>query len=446
MQLAWRFFKKSWRVQLAITCLFAASVALLIVYGTYLQREGQLLHLKMSEGLPTEYIRVQVRANQSGPTELRRYQGSGQVPVAHVGSWRVEVLETNYGSMPAAVVVEAAGFDLRLQPGEIAIPRVVSIEHNLNTNAEIQIKTAQGFMTLVIAQIHNGAVFGNRLVLSDSSSPQSSVFLYRHQAGSLSTALTYLRRTYAEATLEHADSGRANAQEIIDAAYSPGQKARFEAIGFVSIAFLTVTLFSFLEKRKVLAVVKALGLRAWELVALIAGEASLPPLFGSIIGCVLGYGVLRWLIASGQELVIAAQVFAVAVASIWPAVMIGIAIPSRFTQVATVNQLLYERPIPLQTVVVKEMPRRYSGLDQLIAQGVKFIKLAMDSGQFSGSVFRDLNDYVKQGEVIAVEERWWGVQVVEYHAPQTGRITVFEREMGLFGISPEPPNRPYSHM
>jgi len=241
--------------------------------------------------------------------------------------------------------------------------------------------------------------------------------------------------------LEHAGSARLDAQEIIDAAYSPGQKARFEAIAFVSIAFLTVTLFGFLEKRKVLAVVKALGLRTWELVALIAGEAALPPLFGSILGTAMGFGVLSWLIAGGQEFTIGVKAFVWAVVSIWPAVVIGVAIPARFVQVATVNQLLFERPIALQTVVVKELSRRYSALDTLIAQGVRFIKLAMDNGQFTGFVFRKLHDYVKQGEVVAVEERWWGVQVIEYQAPQAGQITVFEQEMGLIGVAPEPRTR-----
>ncbi|KAF0194640.1 MAG: hypothetical protein FD169_1678 [Bacillota bacterium] len=438
MQLTWRFFKKSWRVQLAITGLFAVSVTLLIVYGTYLEREGRLLHLKMLGGLPHDLIRVQVRAEQEGATSLRRYQGAGEVPVVHVGSWRVEVVQTNYGNLPTAVIAEDTGLDLHLEPGEVSIPQVMSTEHSLSVGDQIRIKTTNGFESLLVAQIHDGAVFGNRLVLSDSSNSMSSVFLYRRQAGSLSDALAYLRRTYSVAEIDHAGSAQSSAQKIVSAVYSPGQRARFEAIGFVTIAFLTVTLFGFLEKRKVLAVVKALGLRTRELVALIAGEAVLPPLFGSILGCAMGYGALQWLIASGQEFTIATGVFVVAVASIWPAVVIGIAIPSRFTQVATVNQLLFERPIPLHTAIVKELPRRYAGLDVQIAQGARFVKLAMDQGQFNGFVFRGLNDYVKQGEVLAVEERWWGMQVIEYHAPQTGQITVFEQEMGLFGVAPEP--------
>lgn len=438
MQLAWRFFKKSWGVQLAITMLFAVSVTLLAVYGTYLQREGQHLYLKMSGGLASNLIRVQVNAEQDGATQLRRYQGLGEVPVIHVASWRVQVLETNYGNLSAALVVEDAALEPRLESGEISIPRMFSAEYGLNVGDQILVKITNEYDSLLVSHIHDGTVFGNRLVFSDSTNSRSRVFLYRLQAGPLSDAVAYLRSTYRVAEINHAGSARGSAQDIITAAYSPGQKARFEAIGFVTIAFLTVTLFGFLEKRKLLAVVKALGLRAWELVALIAGEAVLPPLFGSILGCAMGYGALQWLIASGQEFTIATRVFAVAVASIWPAVMIGIAIPSRFTQVATVNQLLFERPIPLQTVIIKELSRRYVGLDPLIAQGVRFVKLAMDHGQFTGFVFRGLNDYVKQGEVLAVEARWWGMQVVEYHAPQTGQIIFFEPEMGLFGVAPEP--------
>jgi len=437
IQLAWRFFAKSWRIQVAITCLFAVSVALLIIYGTYLQREVTLLEVRMEGELQDNFIRVELNTSQSGPSKLRRYRGPGPVPVQYLGSWQTGVVNTSHGRLPVAMVTQDEGLNLGITSAEVLIPQTLATLHNLALGDKLVIITAGEYTQFTIAQVHDGTLYGQRLVIWDKNAAVSNVFLFRHESNALSAAVAYLRRTYAEGVFAYSGSTRSAAQEVIDAVYSPGIRARLGVILFISLAFLTVTLFSFLAKRRALAIVKSLGLRTWEMVALLSYEAVLPPLFGSLLGCGLAFVTLRWMISAGQQFIIDGSVFANAALSIWPAVALGIAIPARFTQVATVNQLLFERPVPIQTVIVKELGKRISALDVFTSQGTEFIHLQMEYGYFNGSVFRRLGDYVKQGEVIAVEERWWGLQVVEYHAPITGCITYFQDELGLVGVSPD---------
>jgi len=433
-QLLWRIFRHNWRVQAAVTCLFTVSIALLIVYGAYMERQVRLLQLSVVGGAPEDLIYVQTPYLQPEANPLRPHHGPGPVPVVYLGSWRLDIAHTNIGTLPVVVVGEDKGINLGLGEGEVALPAALSQEHGLSIGEELYFRTGTISRRLAVAEVHNEAVFGGRLVMHDFLHPEALVFLYRKQAGSWAEAIHYLRRSYPTAVFTHAGATRAAAKEIIDAVYAPTQGAVFGTLLFVAIAFLTVTVFSFLTKRRLLAITKTLGLRAFELAILIAGEAAMPPLLGSVLGSALGYAVLRGLIASGQELAIVPEAFSSAVLAVWPAVVLGIAIPSRFAQVATATQLLYERPIPLQTVTIKELSRRFPGLDKLVADGVKFVKLQVDSGHFNGIVFRRLGDFVKQGEVLAVEERWWGMQVVEYHSPATGEIVFFEPEIGMFGV------------
>ncbi len=433
-QLVLRILKHSWRVQVALTGLFAVTIALLIVYGTYVERQVRLLDANVTNRLPADMIIVQTPFMQSEASILPPHRGREPLEVVHLGSWRFDIAHTSIGTLPIVVVGEDFGLDLNLAAGEIAVPAALAAEHGLAVGDNLYIRTGNAKGLWAVASLHNETVFGGRLVKRDFLHSGSFVFLYRLQAGSLTEAIHLLRRSYPAAVFAHRGTTRLTAQEIIDAAYAPTQGAVWGAVLFVSIAFLTVGVFTFLTKRRILAITKTLGLRAWELALLIAGEAAIPPLIGSVLGCALGYGLVRGLIALGQELVIVPAVFWAAVVSIWPAVVIGIAIPARFAQVATVTQLLYERPIPLQAVRIKELGRRLPGLDKLAADGVKFVKLQVDYGHFNGMVFRQLGDFVKQGEVLAVEERWWGMQIVEYLAPATGKIVFFEQEIGLIGV------------
>lgn len=436
IQLARRIFIKSWRIQLAITCLFAASVALLVIYGTYLQREINLLEVRMDGGLQDSFIRVELNDSQRGPSKLRPSRGLGTVPLQYLGSWQTGVVDTSHGRLPVAMVTQDTGLNLGIGSAEVLVPQVLASEHNLAVGDKLVVVTKGAHAQFTVAQVHDGTIYGQRIVVWDKNALAPNVFLYRHESGAASAAVTSLRRTYPAGIIAYSGSTRSAAEEVIDAVYSPGIRARFGVILFITIAFLTVTLFSFLGKRKVLAIVKSLGLRSWEMVTLLFYEAVLPPLFGSLLGCGLAYVTLRWMISAGQQFAIDGSVFISSALSIWPAVAIGIAIPARFTQVATVNQLLYERPVPFQTVIIKELGKRISALDVYTSQGIEFIHLQMEYGHFNGSVFRRLGDYVKQGEVLAVEERWWGLQVVEYHAPITGYIVYFQDELGLVGVSP----------
>ena len=226
IQLSWRFFKKGWRVQAAITCLFTASITLLIVYGTYLQREGSLLHVRMTAGIQSDLIRVEATDRQLGAGGLKAYHGPGDVPVVHLGSWRVDITETSCGELPIAYVVEDNGLDLQLTADGIVVPAIMASEYSLAVGSSMLVKSEDGsFKRYSVTQIHDGAIYGHFIIMHDSTSLESDIFLYRILEGSVDSAVSYIRRTYPRGIFESAQSSRRAAQEIIDAFYSPDRKS-----------------------------------------------------------------------------------------------------------------------------------------------------------------------------------------------------------------------------
>jgi len=206
---------------------------------------------------------------------------------------------------------------------------------------------------------------------------------------------------------------------------------------FITVAFLTAKILSFMNGRKSLAILKSMGLKNKEVAAVIAVEALLAPLLGIVVGIVSGSLLLKALEQSGTGLSFVPAVAFGAVASIAPAAALGILVPSRFSQIATVLELLFERAVPLFHERSATVDNRLPGLDAYMAKGTKFIKLNIVEGDFEGVIFRQLGDEVKPGEVIAQGTSWWGLKVKSYVAPLAGIIVYFQQETGYIGIGPK---------
>jgi len=214
------------------------------------------------------------------------------------------------------------------------------------------------------------------------------------------------------------------------------KNAQVSLIGFLTVAFLTAKILSFLDGRRTLAILKATGLKNNEVAAVIAAEALLAPIIGSFVGLLSGWVVLNALTQQGLGLSLTPAIALSSVTSTLPAILLGIAVPSRFAQLATVVELLYERSIPLFRERIKTVTRPIPALDAFISQGAHFLKLEMVDGEFEGIVFRGFGDAVKEGEVIAHGTSWWGLKATEYVAPLDGVIVHFQEETGVVGVGP----------
>lgn len=440
MLLIWRFFKRAWPVQLAVTVLLASAVVIFALYGAYIERQSGLLSVRFTSPIPQGVYLADVASPQPGPNAPIPFRGFREPPVSYIGGWGSTVLRTSLGDSLVAVLDDAAADYFGLAPGTGLVPSVIANAKGISEGDYISVLGNTGMIQIEVASIAENGLFGQRLVFADPGGLYSlqQYFLYVANDGErIEDVQRYLLRLYGAGYVNDSNRGQALAQEIVDASYSPGVKARLELTSFITLAFLSAALLSFLDRRRILAILKAMGLRSREMAGIIAGEGLLAPFFGAIIGALVSSALLWWMDRAGLGVSWSLRLVLISMLSIAPAAIIGIAIPARFAQVATVNQLLFERPIPLMTATVKGLRRRWPSLEPMMAQGVKFVKLDVVQGHFEGIIFRKQGDMVKEGEVLAVSSEWWGLRTKEFLAPATGKIVFFNQESGFFGVKQE---------
>lgn len=437
--LVWRFFKKQWLVQLAIMLLLTSTIVVLALYGAYVARQEDLLSVRLQTGIePGHLLIIQPTVVMEEPS-LPPYRGLRKSPLTLVASWRREILDSSAGSVMFSILSEGSTPSLVLEPDTVAIPESLAQSLALDLGQKITVRLGKESRSLLVAEIHTRKEFGESVV-TFLSGPQagSNVFMYSELAGETRQDITrYAQRAFPDAVIEDVSTTGQLAEEIVAANYAPSTKARFELISFITIAYLSTSLLAFLERRRVLAILKAMGLKARNLVAVIAGENIIAPILACLFGAALSTGVLWWLRETGAGLSPSVSLTVASVLGIVPAVFVGIVIPARLTQLASVNQLLFERPIPLFYAQIKTLNRRYPAIEEEIARGVRFIKLDVDNGEFFGFIFRQMGDSVKEGEVLAVINDWAGLRVREYVAPITGVIVRLQEQTGFIGIVPE---------
>lgn len=438
--IVWRFFRKSWQVQLAISVLLTSAIVIFALYGAYIERQSILLGVRLSIPLPEGIYLVEVRQPQAGPNPPIPFRGYRSPPVEYLGGWSLTSVSTSLGEVPAAVLDEEAARYLSLPQGSVLLPRALAEARGASVGDSVLLRLGNHAFTAQVAGLHEDPLLGNRMVTEAVGAllPDQSVFIYTPVPGERPEDVArYMSRLYPGETVSTHTRGQALARGIIASSYSPGNRARLELMSFITLAFLSAALFSFLERRRLLAILKAMGLKSREMAGIIAGEGLLAPIIGAVAGSSISAALLWWMNRAGSGIGLSLPIILVSVAGIIPATIIGIAIPARFAQVASVNQLLFERPIPLMMSSVNGLRRRWPSLEPMMAQGVKFIKLDVVQGYFEGFIFRHEGDMVKEGEVLALGNEWWGLRVKEYLAPATGRIVFFNEESGFYGIKPE---------
>jgi hypothetical protein len=86
---------------------------------------------------------------------------------------------------------------------------------------------------------------------------------------------------------------------------------------------------------------------------------------------------------------------------------------------------------------VSTLRKHHPGLDPFVSQGVHFLRLETIDGNFDGFIFRQLGDQAQAGEVVALEQSWWGMKTRDYIAPIRGTGVYDEKNTGIIGIGPK---------
>ena len=442
--LIWRMLRKGWVVQVALTALLASAVALFAVYNAYIAREAQVMAGRMQNINPAGYFLVTEQAPR--PNEPLS-AGNGRM-FSFVASWLHAVTPSNLGDLPVTYLDLTLGdFGFAPEAGSAAIHENVARRLGINLGDEITLYPRGGTPLAVrvtdvySARPFRSAVhFGETIVVRTGAAQQNSHFLYWQIPGTTTreaivrSALAGIHsRGSAVRAMNESDP---MASQFVESGYNIIVQARMTLVFFLAIAFLTAKLLAYLDNRRILAILKALGLRRRQLAASISGESLLPPLAGSLLGGAAAVTLLGLTRRYGFDMPLSGGSLVSAMLMVLPAVAPGVLVPARLAQVSTVNELLLGRPAPLVRDYTTSASQRYPAMDGLAARGVKVLKLETIEGHFDGYIFRHLGDRVQAGEVIALQHSWWGLKTKSYASPIDGVIVYFETYTGMIGVAP----------
>jgi len=213
--------------------------------------------------------------------------------------------------------------------------------------------------------------------------------------------------------------------------FAPGRLILVLLFLFMGVGVLTIAMITFLERRRELATLKSIGISDRQVVLLLGIEYGLAGAAGfAITSCLslLLYGRVAWFrVLSVADMALMA-LSAILVSAL--TLVISLLYPVLIAKIATVNQLLFARTIPLRTLEINFMSRPTPDLvTREYEENLRFIFVPFDTAATMGKtgtylcmLLKEVGQRVKQGEVIASEELYQGHLINNYCAICDGEV------------------------
>lgn len=233
-------------------------------------------------------------------------------------------------------------------------------------------------------------------------------------------------------------------QGLMKEIQSPGKWVLLLVFVFMAVSVLTISLMTFLERKQELAVLKTLGISNLQLSAILFLELFFAGLLGFSVGGLVvssfsllqpdyfensGVSILQLLINNGFLTL---------------AFFIGAVLyPLLLAKVASVNQLLYAREIPL--VVTRYDHVISPTLDmirEMQEEKLHILKMTVIDGKSLSVLLKFPGEHVKAGEVVAFMSSYAGFYYQEWLAPCDGFVQSYEVSNGKYVIKPDDPSAP----
>jgi ABC-type lipoprotein release transport system permease subunit len=235
--------------------------------------------------------------------------------------------------------------------------------------------------------------------------------------------------------------GQTRMLQLTKAVQSPSTWVLLLIYLFMSFGVLTLSLITFLERRKELAILKSIGAENSMIVILLAMEYAI----AAFIGLISSYIVLRILIPrfnwyqnlpSGTLERLGLQNMLVTVF----ALTLSLLYPILLAKLASVNQLVFKRKIPLIVERWDYINKpKYEHLLLEKTRNVRVLQLENEDGKLFGSFLRKPGEHVKKGEVLFIQEKLSGFVYKEWISPCDGLLD-FESYSGMLIITPDQPD------
>lgn len=227
-------------------------------------------------------------------------------------------------------------------------------------------------------------------------------------------------------------------KSLMGAVQSPSNWVILLVFLFLSIAVLTISLMTFFERKRELAVLKAIGVSNGQVGLVVFLEYFLSGLAGYVSGVVtvLFVNQIFW----GEELAIAEmlpQLFSRYGLYTLVFLILAVLYPILLVRIATVNQLLFSRSIPL--VVKRHSSILSPSVDwrqEMQENNVSMLKLVVADGKLLSTLLKNPGEMVKKGEVVAIMTSFAGFYYQEWLSPCDGKIVSFDVNNGKLVFKP----------
>gem|GEM_PF-1513004 len=270
-----------------------------------------------------------------------------------------------------------------------------------------------------------------------SAAPNRLLYNFDRLTADLGKLVSYLQQVYPQERFIHSSIARELSLALVGQQQGASAWLMLLFIGFVFITVQTVILLDFLRQRNVFAAMKSIGITNAQISFLYISEhLSSIIAGGSATVLILLYLVqrLEWLQRVGNTAL--ALLFAQSLLAGLIVLLSTLLLPLLTVRVASINQLLFTRTIPLWSVRLDHLDRP-SG-DLLIREkedNLRLLLLPVREEAPNCMIIKAVGDRVKKGEVIASQEDWFGLLHREWCSFCDGTIESIQNN-GLVSIKP----------
>ena len=342
--------------------------------------------------------------------------------------------------------------------GEVVLPVTLANEQKIHLNDTMSVFTVgadgrQRRLALTVVGIFTPnyqlaqplVMQADALSLMANAKTNRFIINYNREQAELVHLVEWMNSAYPDTPFLYSAVPSALADSLLQQIFEPGQWLLVLIFLFLGIGVLTVALMTFLERRRELAVLKAIGVSNNQIVISLAIEQGSAGLAGILAGLIIVFqlsGYISWFsqvdMGNLRSYIWQSALFTFFVLAA------GIAFPTVLARVATVNQLLFARNIPIVTTRINHLakPTGYYMLREA-NENLHFLKLNMVDAHLEGIRLKSVGDMVKKGEVIATEEMYLGMRYHEWLSPCDGVVVEYNVSSGLIGIEPADPKTPH---
>ena len=273
--------------------------------------------------------------------------------------------------------------------------------------------------------------------------PNAYVVNYNRATSTLEHLVEWMETCYPQGIVISNILPKQMSTSILQERNQPWQGVSVLIKSFAFIGMFTVAFMTFSERRTELAIYKTLGFSQSQIVSSYVLEYAIPGTIGFAGGNMLVAVLLAqlpWL----NALAPADLAYRIGEANITMAVLLvnSLLYPLILARVASVNQLLYTRVIPLYTHQINHIEANFENILREQDENVRILQLPMAEGRLNGICTKSVGDMVKLGEVIGVEEQYGGLYIIETVCICDGRVISIDA-YGIVTIKPTDPETPF---